>query len=597
MARLHSVWGLAHVARRNAEARSSSAKSLAQLLGDKDASIRAAAVQGLSDAGLDAAQVRPYEAAIVKLLKDTEPRVQYCAAIASGRLQLASAFEPACELLAANADEDPALRHGAIMTLRGTPDATRLVQLSKHASRSVRLAAVVALRKRFDARVTEFLGDSDVAVQTEAARAINDVPELHAALASLASMKITDALPDPLLHRMLNAAFRLGRAEDAAMIASVAADKSQSDAMRKEAVEMLSSWAEPGELDRVMNRYLPLADRDAAPAKLALSKTLKQALDGSEEVRSAALTAAAELKIAEAAEALMQMAKNTDASTDSRVDALKSLLALDPKAAAGAVSELGKDKNPAVRAAALRGLVKLDKAAALPLLKQATKSDASVERQFAWDTLATVDGTEATEWIVSGLKDYKAGKLPADVWMNVLEASEGRLSREAQMDLENFEKELAEKDSLAPYRDCLEGGNVKAGERLFLTKTELSCVRCHRVGTKGGEVGPVLTDIGKTKDRRYLLEAIVNPDAKIAENFETAVILTEDDEVLTGIVKSETKDKVTLMTAEGKMLEIETDAITVRKKGKSSMPSDLIKHMSRRELRDLVAYLASLKKG
>ncbi len=83
MARLHSVWGLAHVARRNAEARSSSAKSLAQLLGDKDASIRAAAVQGLSDAGLDAAQVRPYEAAIVKLLKDTEPRVQYCAAIAS----------------------------------------------------------------------------------------------------------------------------------------------------------------------------------------------------------------------------------------------------------------------------------------------------------------------------------------------------------------------------------------------------------------------------------------------------------------------------------------------------------------------------------
>ncbi len=122
-------------------------------------------------------------------------------------------------------------------------------------------------------------------------------------------------------------------------------------------------------------------------------------------------------------------------------------------------------------------------------------------------------------------------------------------------------------------------------------------MRCHRVGTKGGEVGPVLTDIGKTKDRRYLLEAIVNPDAKIAENFETAVILTEDDEVLTGIVKSETKDKVTLMTAEGKMLEIETDAITVRKKGKSSMPSDLIKHMSRRELRDLVAYLASLKKG
>ncbi len=92
-------------------------------------------------------------------------------------------------------------------------------------------------------------------------------------------------------------------------------------------------------------------------------------------------------------------------------------------------------------------------------------------------------------------------------------------------------------------------GDVKAGEKIFMTRTELSCVRCHKVGNKGGEVGPKLTDIAKTKDSRYLLEAIVHPDAKIAENFETIVVLTDEDEVLTGISEKETSEKITLMTA------------------------------------------------
>ena len=34
-----------------------------------------------------------------------------------------------------------------------------------------------------------------------------------------------------------------------------------------------------------------------------------------------------------------------------------------------------------------------------------------------------------------------------------------------------------------------------------------------------------------------------------------------------------------------------------RQAGKSSMPDDVAKHLSRRELRDLVEYLADLKQG
>ncbi|MCC6510056.1 MAG: HEAT repeat domain-containing protein, partial [Pirellulaceae bacterium] len=593
--RLHAVWGLAQVARLHASARTANCNTLVKLTTDSDSAVRAAAAQGLGDAGLTPPQAAPVAEALIKLLSDSEPRVRFAAAIASGKLQLSNAFDGLCTMLSDNADADPALRHAGIMGLRGAPDATRLIGLAGHASRSVRVAAVVALRKRQDPGVARFLSDSDIAVQTEAARAIHDVPQLHAALSALAALSAQTGTPDPLLHRALNANFRLGEEVHARAIAAVAADSTRSESMRREALEMLRAWSKPGDLDRVMNRHLPLADRDAQPARTALSDVLASAISGSEELSSLALSVAADLGIREAGANLEKIALDLSRPTPLRVDAVKSLLRLDAKQAAPVIKTLSSDRVGAVRAAALKGLAKADPEAATPLLAEATRSSDRVERQSAWDSLAEVDSPEATRIINAGLQQYIAGELPADVWMNVIEASEGRATAESQAALLAFEKAEAEKDPLAPFRDCLSGGNVKAGEQIFLTRTELSCVRCHKVGNKGGEVGPVLTDIAKTKDSRYLLEAIVNPDAKIAENFETAVILTDDDQVLTGIVRQETAQLVSLMTAEGKLIEIPTESISGRKKGKSSMPGDLLKHVSRRQLRDLVAYLSSLK--
>jgi quinoprotein glucose dehydrogenase len=49
------------------------------------------------------------------------------------------------------------------------------------------------------------------------------------------------------------------------------------------------------------------------------------------------------------------------------------------------------------------------------------------------------------------------------------------------------------------------------------------------------------------------------------------------------------------MTAEGKLVSLKKDDIEQRKEGKSAMPEDLTKHLSRRDLRDLVEFLSSLK--
>ena len=179
--------------------------------------------------------------------------------------------------------------------------------------------------------------------------------------------------------------------------------------------------------------------------------------------------------------------------------------------------------------------------------------------------------------------------------LNVLEAADGKLSEDIQELLDAHGKAAADTDSLASWLSALDGGDATKGKKIFFEAAKLSCLRCHKVDRAGGEVGPELTNIGGQKDRRYLLEAICLPNAQIAKTFETAVIANDLGQVFTGIVKSENDEFIELIQNDGGQVRILTDEIVARRKGNSSMPADLTKFMTKRELRDLVAYLASLK--
>lgn len=111
---------------------------------------------------------------------------------------------------------------------------------------------------------------------------------------------------------------------------------------------------------------------------------------------------------------------------------------------------------------------------------------------------------------------------------------------------------------------------------------------------QGGDVGPQLSGIAATRDSRSLLESIVAPSAVIAKGFETVVILTADGVVVSGIVREETDDVVSLMTPAGVLVTIPVADIDERATGLSGMPADLGTTLTRREIRDLVAYLATL---
>jgi quinoprotein glucose dehydrogenase len=202
--------------------------------------------------------------------------------------------------------------------------------------------------------------------------------------------------------------------------------------------------------------------------------------------------------------------------------------------------------------------------------------------------------------LIDWLDRLIAGRAPAEISLDLIEAAARRKEPEFGARIKQFESSRRRDDPLAPYREVLSGGDLERGMTLFTSKAAVECLRCHKVPgaggeTTGGEVGPELSGIGARLSRAELLESILNPNKQIAQGFESVVLSTGDGKVHTGILRGEDANEVRLITAEGKIVVVPKDQIEERNRGPSAMPADVAAKLSKPELRDLIEYLASLK--
>jgi len=595
LARLHAIWGIGQIAEGDAKIadRVKTVELLStQLIKDKDPEVRA-------QVGRVLGELRVIYG-LPELLEDENPRVQYFAMIGLGNAgphgDPNQVIDRVAGILAKNADQDPVLRHGGIMAMAGMRNLQSLADLANHPSASVRIAAVVALRRLESPTVVRYLSDGNELVVLEAVRAIHDLP-MENALPQAAKLIDAGWKNDALLRRVLNANFRLGDPENAEALARFAARSDMPEAMRLEALAMLETWDKPGQLDRVINFYRPLDERDRAVAQEALATALPKLLTTDEAVRNQAAKLAASFGIKEVAPVLIRLATDEKQSAGTRADAIAALANVDAVKALPIVQEALNSDQPLVRAVARDQVAKLTPDAAAKTLADGITADSTVERQKALATLAGLKPNGSVEIVASAMEELLAGKLPEDTRLDVIEAATAfKDSAEVSSLLEKYRLSLDPADPLAEYRVALAGGDFERGRKIFFEKTETSCVRCHRAMGTGGRVGPELDVLGQTKTREYLLEAVVQPNAKIAEGFESILVLTIDGQTYSGVLKEETDEAVNLVDADGKLITIPQDDIEGRKSAKSPMPEDIYKHLSKSELRDLVEFLASLKK-
>ena len=233
-------------------------------------------------------------------------------------------------------------------------------------------------------------------------------------------------------------------------------------------------------------------------------------------------------------------------------------------------------------------------------MDQILETGAALERQGVFAILADRPYPAAEAVLLAWLDRLLAGKVPAEIQLDLIAAAERKPSPAVRTRLDDYEASKPRNDPLAPYRETLAGGSARRGRRIFLTKAEVSCLRCHKVSgpdgkPSGGEVGPELTGIGSRQNREYILESLVTPNQKIAQGFESVVLATSDGKVVTGVLRGEDDKEVRLMTAEGQPLTVPKQDIEERKRGPSAMPADIITKLSKTELRDLIEFLATLK--
>jgi quinoprotein glucose dehydrogenase len=275
-----------------------------------------------------------------------------------------------------------------------------------------------------------------------------------------------------------------------------------------------------------------------------------------------------------------------------RGDALNAMAALRDSSLAEAVLAAAADSNEALRKEAIRLQIELRLPGAIEGIQKILASGSVGDKQAAIRALPGLKDPAADALIESLAQQLLNKKLAEPLQVEVLEALEKAGSLKGRLDA--YTASLNSADPLAAYRVALKGGNAEAGHRIFMEKIEASCARCHKVKNEGAEVGPNLTNVASRGNREYLLESIVNPNAKIAQGFETVMITLEDNSLHAGILKGETPTDVSLMPPGGALETLPKARIKSREIGPSGMPP-LASVLSKRELRDLVEYLAGLK--
>ncbi|MBW3630639.1 MAG: HEAT repeat domain-containing protein [Gemmatimonadetes bacterium] len=588
LARVHAIWGIGQLARKDAR----HLRSIVPLLSDADPEIRAQAAKLLGDLRYAAAA-----RALTPLLMDAEARPRFFAAEALGRIGHEPAVQPIVAMLRANNDADVMLRQAGATALARIGESAPLVALSSDQSRAVRSAAVVALRHLRDPGVATFLRDADEYIVAEAARAINDDESIEAALPQLAAtLEDTRFRGEPLIRRAINANLRVGTAEAAGRVAAFAVRPGANDTLRAEALATLGVWPKPSVLDRVDGFPRGQVVRDSAIARAALAAIVEPLFSsGSATVQVALADAVGRLRLREAAPTLF--AKVSSGEPQVRIAALRALAAMGDNRSEQAVRTALADADPTVRTAALALMSSL----ALPEATQSEMLASLIERgtvgeqQAALAELGRQQGATGREVLTRLVDRLERGSIAPEIQLDVIEAARAANSEPLNARLRGFDQARANAAATVAYAEALRGGEARAGQRVVNQHPGAQCTRCHTLGGGvGGNVGPALNGIGARLTREQLLESLVAPSARIAPGFGTVTVTLRNGQTVAGALTEEDDASVTVQAAGATPRRIAKSDVANRVNGISAMPP-MGGILNRREIRDVVEYLSSLR--
>lgn len=139
--------------------------------------------------------------------------------------------------------------------------------------------------------------------------------------------------------------------------------------------------------------------------------------------------------------------------------------------------------------------------------------------------------------------------------------------------------------------EVLKTGDRTRGKEVYERKT-LQCVNCHMIDNVGGKLGPDLTSVGASMTPESLLESLLNPSSAIKQGYETVVILRDSGTIVSGTMQRRTGDAALIRDQNGKIVSVPNDDIeSMDTSPVSLMPQGLTSTLRRDEFVDLLRYL------
>jgi len=604
--RLHGVWGLGQLLRVHGDV--NARDRLLTLLADADAEVRAQVVRVLGDASRSECG-----APLTAMLKDPLPKVRLYAAIGAGRCGAQNARPELLRVLEENADQDTTLRHGCVVGLTYLAQKAEAAEgeiwvagLASNSVPAIRRAAVLVLRRLQSAQLTKFLQDPDRSIADEAIRAIHDL-NLTPALPAVAGM-LGIGLENGLAGdrnqpagwlmelRLINANWRTGDQPSATRLLNYAQDDKLPAFLRNDALRALEEWKSPGVVDPVMATVRPLDPATRAD----VDALVKGRLPGlAPELRGELLATVQRLAKQVGYDfpepILLGWIRDPEAGTVARLEAIRALRSRKAETLVGVLSSLLVDSDEKVRALAAKLLVEVDPVAGTEAALVMTGSKSLSDRQQALLILGDIPVEKAVKALEERLDAAIQKEAPADTLFELLKAA-GKHPGLA-VKLADYQKSLDPADPMDPYRECLEGGDPAQGADYFANHAAGQCNKCHMVGNSGGIAGPNLSDLGLRQERRYILESLVNPSAVVVPGYGLTMVTRKDGSSVAGsLLREDEKGLVVKVGDPGVEQVIPRSEVTSSTPPISAMPPMAL-ILQKEEVRDLVAYLATLRKA
>jgi quinoprotein glucose dehydrogenase len=589
--RIHGVWGLGMMARNNP----SLLDSIATLLKDKNDQVRIQSARVLGDHRWRAATL-----VLVEALRDSHPRVAMYAGIALGRMQYAGAVDELVAVLRDNKGKDLWLRHGAIMGLAGVSDKKHYLKYAKDPSSYVRMGILLTLRRSKDPLIANFLDDSDQRIVYEAIRAINDLP-INEGLAKLAAKldhfpapKISSRVDKLMHHRLINANYYQAKTDSAQRLLSYAKRKDIPERQKREAIAALEAWNDKHKLDTITG--LP---RAIAQPRADISKEIKKGIGSVFDVADGRLLAQT-LRLGEQysyrfdTAKLVRIAGDIKRTVSARVAALNYLSKHQyTKLDQLLQGDILNDKSAEIRATALKHLLNINPEKAIVAAVALTQIGPIIDRQKAYSVISGQDTGPVIKRLKQDMHNVLDESAQPGITLEILNAVQKSNNPELKQLLSQYQRQIKTKDILAQYKPSMEGGSVENGKDLFFNHGASQCMRCHKIRGRGADVGPDLSRIGQ-KSTAYLLQAIVDPGAKVAQGYGYVALTLKDGSAVNGVYMGESNGDYQVKLPDKKVVTIAAKNIAQVQPPMSGMPP-MTSLMSPAQIRDVVAYLSSLK--